>query len=73
MVRKELQRRRLTLYLEAEEAVLAGQSYTLEGRSLTRANLSEIRTAIEGLLAAGVTLEDEELKPRRTMRAVFVQ
>ena len=73
MVRKELQRRRLTLYLEAEEAVLEGQSYTLEGRSLTRANLSEIRTAIEGLLAAGVTLEDEELKPRRTMRAVFVQ
>ena len=73
MVRKELQRRRLTLYLEAEEAVLAGQSYTLEGRSLTRANLSEIRAAIEGLLAAGVTLEDEELKPRRTMRAVFVQ
>ena len=73
MVRKELQRRRLTLYLEAEEAVLAGQSYTLEGRSLTRANLSEIREAIEGLLAAGVTLEDEDLKPRRTMRAVFVQ
>ena len=73
MVRKELQRRRLTLYLEAEEAVLAGQSYTLEGRSLTRANLSEIRAAIEGLLAAGVTLEDEDLKPRRTMRAVFVQ
>ena len=73
MVRKELQRRRLTLYLEAEEAVLAGQSYTLEERSLTRANLSEIRAAIEGLLAAGVTLEDEDLKPRRTMRAVFVQ
>ena len=73
MVRKELQRRRLTLYLEAEEAVLAGQSYTLEGRSLTRANLSEIRAAIEGLLAAGVTLEDEDWKPRRTMRAVFVQ
>lgn len=37
---------RLALYYEAEAKVLAGQSYTIAGRSLTRANLTEIRTGI---------------------------
>ena len=35
----------LELYKEAEKAALAGQSYTIKNRSLTRANLSEIRQA----------------------------
>jgi len=38
---------RLTEYLTAEAKVLAGQSYTIGGRALTRANLSEIRTGID--------------------------
>ena len=33
------------LYVEAEKAVLAGQSYIIKNRSLTRANLQEIRNA----------------------------
>jgi hypothetical protein len=33
----------LQLYIKAERAVLSGQSFTLNGRSLSRANLSEIR------------------------------
>lgn len=37
---------RLQEYLDAESKVLTGQSYTLQGRSLTRANLSEIREGI---------------------------
>lgn len=36
-------RDRLAKYMEAEDKVLAGQSYTISGRSLTRANLAEIR------------------------------
>lgn len=32
----------LALYIEAEKRVLKGQSYSIAGRSLTRANLSEI-------------------------------
>lgn len=36
----------LALYLAAEEAVLANQSYTINGRSLTRANLNEIQAGI---------------------------
>ena len=68
-----LQRSRLRQYVEAESAILRGQSYTLEGRSLTRADLSEVREAIDELLASGVTLEDEERRGRRTMRAVFIE
>lgn len=37
----------LTAYLAAETAVLAGQSYELNGRKLTRANLAEIQTGIQ--------------------------
>lgn len=32
----------LALYITAEKKVLSGQSYTINNRSLTRANLSEI-------------------------------
>lgn len=38
---------RLDLYLAAEAKVLAGQSYSIGGRSLTRANLKEIREGID--------------------------
>lgn len=37
---------KLLAYSEAEEKVLTGQSYTLGGRSLTRANLAEIRAGM---------------------------
>lgn len=36
----------LAAYLAAETKVLSGQSYDFNGRSLTRANLSEIRSGI---------------------------
>lgn len=38
---------RLTEYINAESAVLSGQSYSIGGRSLTRANLKEIRDGID--------------------------
>lgn len=37
----------LTLYLAAEQAVLSGQSYTIGGRSLTRADLDSIQAGIK--------------------------
>lgn len=37
----------LALYIAAEAAVLAKQSYTIAGRSLTLANLREIQQGIE--------------------------
>ena len=68
-----IQSERLRQYLDAERAILTGnQSYTLEGRTLTRADLAAVRKAIDDLVADGVTL-DGELPKRRTLRAVFVE
>lgn len=42
---------RLNAYYEAELKVLEGQSYQINGKVLTRANLNEIRAAIKELEA----------------------
>ena len=49
---KEKKRRlqnRLELYYEAEEKVLAGQSFTIGSRSMTRADLGKIQDMIKEL------------------------
>ena len=46
-ITKEHAEKMLRLWLEAEEAVTTGQSYSIGSRSLTRVNLSEIHDAIE--------------------------
>lgn len=69
-----LQNERLKLYVQAERAILAGQSYTIGNRTMTRANLSEVRAAIDSLLAAGAAVPGEEgrqARPRRTKRVLF--
>lgn len=38
---------RLTAYLDAEAAVLAGQTVEFQGRKLTLANLAEIQSGID--------------------------
>ena len=42
---------RLSAYIAAEAAVLKGQSFSLGGRTLTRADLAEIREGIHQLQA----------------------
>lgn len=42
----EIARKHLDIWLEAEATVATGQSYSIGSRSLTRANLSEIRNTI---------------------------
>ncbi len=37
---------KLTAYLAAEEKILGGQSYTIANRTLTRADLAEVRKGI---------------------------
>ena len=44
---KELCRQRLKIWLAAEEAIATGQRYQIEGRSLTRADLYDVRKEIE--------------------------
>ena len=69
----KIQNERLKLYLEAERAVLSGQSYTIGNRTLTRANLSTIRKAIDDLLADGATLdEDGHVSAGSRKRVVFL-
>ncbi len=48
---------RLAMYYEAEEAVLLNQEYTIGSRSLKRADLATIRSAIKDLESQVVTLE----------------
>ena len=44
---KELCRQRLKIWLAAEEAIATGQRYQIEGRSLTRADLYDVRKELE--------------------------
>jgi len=34
-------------WLEAEKAVMAGQSYSIDGKTVTKANLSDIRNSVK--------------------------
>lgn len=59
---------RLKQYLEAEQAILvSGQSYKIGNRTLTRADLAEIRKQINSLISAGATVDDN--KNSRVCRA----
>lgn len=62
---------RLKQYLSAEQSILvAGQSYRIGNRTLTRADLSEIRKEINDLIAAGATTDDGQ--SRRSNRTIQV-
>lgn len=63
-------KKRLEMYLAAEEAILSGaQSYSMGSRSLTRANLGEVREMIDYLTKQ---IETEEAKTKGKGRiAVF--
>lgn len=58
---------RLQSYLDAEAAVLTGQSYTISGRALTRADLDSIQ---QGIKIWDDRIADLELKASGRGRAV---
>lgn len=73
--KEKLQRKkkRLEMYYQAEEAILGGaQSYSLGSRSLTRANLAEIRKTIDELEDEVEQLEAvaSRRSPRRAIAVV---
>nr|DAL33557.1 MAG TPA_asm: head to tail adaptor [Caudoviricetes sp.] len=68
----KIQNERLKMYLEAEKAVLTGQSYTIGNRTLTRASLATIQAAINDLVAAGATVDDELLDPAGSTKRVVL-
>jgi hypothetical protein len=57
---KELCRQKLETWLVAEQSVATGQSYQIGTRSLTRANLKEIREEMEYWGAKLAEAENEE-------------
>lgn len=45
----EMKKKRLDMYYEAEQAILLNQSYTVDGMTLNRANLSHVQKQINQL------------------------
>lgn len=62
----------LDVWLEAEKTVAMGQSYTIGSRSLTRANLSEIRSSIEYWNKKVTELENASKNKGRNKQYRFV-
>ena len=52
-------KKRLEMYYRAEEAVLLNQEYSIAGKSLKRADLAEIRSAIKDLENQMTSLKNE--------------
>ena len=63
----ETLKRRLKLYLEAEEKILNAQSYSLENRSLTRADLSKVQAKIAELQEEISLIENKNGRVKRTV------
>lgn len=68
----KLQNKRLKKYIEAEEAILSGQSYTIGNRTLTRANLATVEKVIQDLIAAGATVDDGESESGGSTRRIVL-
>lgn len=68
----KLQNERLKKYIEAEEAILSGQSYTIGNRTLTRANLATVEKVIQDLIAAGATVNDGESESGGSTRRIVL-
>lgn len=62
---------KLQLWLNAEEAVASGQSYSIGSRSLTRANLTEISERINYWNGQVKTLSASAAGRRRVRNVVF--
>jgi len=70
MDKLEFLKERLSNYLQAERAILTGaQSYMLGDRSLTRADLKQIRAEIDQLI---VEINVSESNQGRVKRVVFL-
>ena len=60
---------RLALYYKAEKAILAGQSYEIEGLKLTRANLKDVQNMITAL-EKKISALNAQLRGRARFRVV---
>lgn len=65
MTKLELLKARRQLYIEAEQAILRGQEYTIADRKLRRPDLSEVRAAISALDDEIALLESSRGRTKR--------
>ncbi len=68
MDRIDLLKQRLQLYLDAESAILRGQSYKIGSRELVRADLAEVMAMVDKLYAE---IDLLELKSGRIKAVTF--
>jgi hypothetical protein len=69
-IKLDLYKSRLLLYYKAEEKILEGQSYSIGSRSITRANLSEVRDEIKNLEAKISAIESRGTTKRKVGRII---
>ncbi len=69
-VRLDSYKERLRLYIDAETKILEGQSYSIGSRSLSRANLAEVRVAINELEGKIRALERHGTTKRKVARII---
>ena len=69
-VRLDSYKVRLKLYIDAETKILEGQSYSIGSRSLSRANLAEVRVAITELEGKICALERHGTTKRKVARII---
>lgn len=70
---KEFCRKRLEMWLDAEAAITTGQRYQIDDRSLTRADLYDVRKQIESWewKLAAAEAEEQHGGRNRVFRAVI--
>ncbi|MDF2486715.1 MAG: hypothetical protein K0R46_2883 [Herbinix sp.] len=69
-VRLDTYKTRIAQYYAAEEKILEGQAYSIGSRSLTRANLSEVRAEIKELESKIFALETRGTTKRKVARII---
>lgn len=69
--RLDILNERLRMYYEAERSILQGQSYSMEGLTLTRANLDTVRKAIADLESEIIRTQNRLNSSRSRVRVVI--
>ncbi len=66
-----LQNQRLAELLKTEQKILNAQKYSIGNRTVERAQLSQVQSQINELIAAGATVDGFENRKSRTLRVIL--
>lgn len=68
--RLDILNERLRMYYEAERSILQGQSYSMEGLTLTRANLDTVRKTIADIESEIIRTQNRLNSSRSRLRVI---